>query len=237
MLENQNVVTVDVVGDSVTHGLDHCTEEETYTAQFSKMIAEKFGYASVFRYDGIQGTGISPMKMFSAPVCVSKGSGEKRIDIIKNGIGGNTVRRAINRIGDFTGVLANGKSADITFFMFGINDALKSDPKKYVTPERFYDDYKELLTLFKKSEKSEIVIMSATTNDQCIDEHVKAAERLAKENGLIYIDQNGVWNRHYDKNAEHFGQGDWLSDTPTDACHPSPKGAKAIAGEMMKYIV
>ena len=79
--------------------------------------------------------------------------------------------------------------------------------------------------------------MSATTNDQCIDEYVKVAEKIAVESKLLYIDQNRVWNEHYDKNAPNFGHGNWLSDVSWDACHPTPEGAKAIAEEMMKYIV
>ncbi len=237
MLEMKDRITIDIVGDSVTWGLNQCSENETYAAQFASMLAMKYSDVSVYRYDGIAGDELEPMKTFSEPIHVGKADSEKRIDVLKNGIGGNTVRRAINRINDFTGTLANGKTADITFFMFGINDALKTDQRKYVTPDRFYNDYQELLDMFRKNDESLIVLMSATTNDQPIEEYVKMTEILAKENGLLYIDQNKIWNAHYDKSKAHFGQGDWLSDVAYDACHPTPLGAKAIAEEMMKYVV
>ena len=201
------------------------------------MIAAKYPSVSVYRYDGITHNERKPMEKFSEPIPVSKVNCGKRIDIIKNGIGGNTVRRAINRMNDFTGILANGELADITIFMFGINDALKSDESKYVEPEKFYNDYKELLSRFEKCEKSQVVIMSATTNDQTIDEHVKMTEKISSEKNLLYIDQNKMWKEHFDENKPNFGQGDWLSDVSGDACHPTPKGAKAIAEKMMSYVV
>lgn len=229
MLEEKKHITIDIVGDSVTQGTDHCTDDETYAAQFANMLAKKYEKATVYRYDGIFGGEFLPIDHFEDAVLISTGNGKYQIDVIRNGIGGNTVRRAINRINDFTGLLANQRKADITIFMFGINDALKSDPKKYVSSSEFADDYRELLNKFKETEESEIVIMSATTNDQCIDEHVKYTKLIAEEFGVLYVDQNSVWNKHYDKNAPNFGHGDWLSDVSCDACHPTPKGAYMIA--------
>lgn len=234
MIDSRHHITIDVVGDSVTYGLNHCTAEETYTAQLAQMLADRFPESSVSRYDGVEGGEFTPMKCFDGPFKISLGSTDKTIDVIRNGIGGNTVRRAINRIQDFTGELANGRKADITVFMFGINDALKSDDKKYVLPERFLEDYRELLDSFKKTEKSEIIIMSATTNDQCIDEHVKMTELLAKEYDLPYLDQHKIWLAGYDENKPNFGFGSWLC---TDACHPSPIGAKVIASALFEMLV
>lgn len=236
MLKAKKHITIDIVGDSVTFGTDHCTNDETYTAQFAKMLANKYENAEVYRYDGIPDGEFLPMKQFSDAVSVGGENKEFRIDVIRNGIGGNTVRRAINRMTDFTGKLANGKNADITVFMFGINDALKSDEKKYVLPQKFAEDYRELLDKFIKSEKSEIVIMSATTNDQTIDEHVNMTKIVAHEYGFLYVDQNEVWNMHYDESAPNFGHGDWLSDTSFDACHPTPKGAYKIAEKLFEYV-
>lgn len=229
MLREKRHITIDIVGDSVTWGLNHCTAGETYTAQFCTMLAETYEDVSVYRYDGVSGGACCPMARFEAPVTVCARTGDRRIDVIRNGIGGNTVRRAIRRLSDFTGVLANGRRADITVFMFGINDALRSDPQKYVSPEVFAGDYRELLDRFRATETSQIVLMSATTNDQSIEDYVRQTERLAREEGCLYIDQYKVWQEHYDRRLPHFGYGDWLSDTPGDACHPTPRGAHAIA--------
>lgn len=237
MIENRRHITIDIIGDSVTCGLNHCSNEETYTAQLAKMLADRLPDVSVYRYDGIVKDGLSAMEYFDGPVKVSPGMGDKQIDVIRNGIGGNTVRRAINRIQDFTGELANGRRADVSVFMFGINDALKSDPAKYVTPEKFLEDYRELLDSFKQTEKSEIVIMSATTNDQCIDEHVKMTEVLAREYNLPYVDQHKLWQTHYDKNMPNFGHGNWLSEAPGDACHPTPEGAEVIARALLEKLL
>ena len=45
--------TFDFVGDSVTHGLNHCTADETYVAKFAKFISEKYNDRTVLRYDGV----------------------------------------------------------------------------------------------------------------------------------------------------------------------------------------
>ena len=237
LLESKDRVTIDIVGDSITWGLNHCSEDETYSAYFAGLLAEKYSYVSVYRYDGITHDELKSMERFSEPIQVSKVNCRKRIDVIKNGIGGKTVRRAINRLNDFSGTLANGETADVTFFMFGINDALKSDESKYVAPEKFYNDYKELLKKFRATEKSQIVIMSPTTNDQRIDEYAKLTKKIALENNILYIGQNELWNEHFDEDKPNFGHGDWLSGVSGDACHPTPAGARAIAEEMMRYVL
>lgn len=65
------------------------------------MPAEKFSTVSVYRYDGITNDEFENMEKLSEPIQVSNENCEKRIDVIKNEIGGNTVRCAINRIDDF----------------------------------------------------------------------------------------------------------------------------------------
>ena len=236
IIAKKDAITIQFVGDSVTYGLVHCTAEETYVARFAQMLAEKYPTVSVYRYDGRMHGELDPIERYDAPVLVHLGMGAKRIDVIRCGVCGNTVRRALNRFGDYTGTLVNGQRADLTFFMFGINDALKNDPKKYVTPEQFGKDYCELLDRFQAAEPSAVVMMSATTNDQSIDEHVAETARVARAYGLPYIDHCAVWTAHFDPTAPHFGQGDWLSDVPSDACHPSPQGARVIAQTIMDYL-
>lgn len=222
-------ITIDFVGDSVTNGLDHCCLEETYVAKFAALIARKFENYCVYRYDGVIDDALAPMKNFDGPILVSYKEKAGKIDIVKNGIGGNTIQRALNRIDDFTGVLANGKRPDVTFLMFGINDALKSDPEKYVTAEQFKSNYKMLISEVRKRNPDTFIIMlSATYNDQTIDEHCEKSKDLAREEDIPYIDLHELWLRHYNVKADNFGQGDWLANN-RDACHPTPKAAHIMA--------
>lgn len=236
MMKERKHITIDIVGDSITWGLNHCGSDETYTAQYAKMLSEKYPAAAVYRYDGIMHNALLPMESFEGPIGVNDGGGEVRIDVIRNGIGGNTVRRAIKRIDDFTGGLANGRHADITVFMFGINDALKEDASKYVTPERFAEDYRELIQSFIKTERGVIAIMSATTNGPTLGEYVERTEEVAAECGALYIDLHRVWQEHYREALPNFGFGDWLSNSPNDSCHPSVKGAHVIARTLFEHI-
>lgn len=229
-LKKNDDITIEFVGDSITHGLNHCRAEETYVAKFAMLIGKKFENYSVFRYDGVVSDALSPMKCFDGPILVSYKETGGKIDIIRNGIGGNTVQRAMNRIDDFTGTLANGKMPDIVFVMFGINDALKSDSQKYVTADKFKSNYKALLEEVKKrNPEVQIIMMGATTNDQTIEEHCKKSKELADEENIPYIDLHKLWSEHYDEKAENFGHGDWLSNNSGDACHPTPKAAYIMA--------
>ena len=230
LLSEKDIITIDVVGDSITYGLNHCTAEETYVAQFASMLAGDHPECTVNRYDGIEQGELLPMKEFAGPITMQTGTSGKVINVIRNGIGGNTVQRALNRIDDFTGVLSDGNVADITFFMFGINDALTPDPAKYVSVEQFIENYKELLKQVRdRNGGGQIVLMSATWNDFAVQAYCEAVKVLAEEEGLPFADQFAVWRDHYDEKAGHFGQGDWLSDCSYDACHPTPLGARQIA--------
>ena len=232
-LERNDDITMEFVGDSITHGLNHCREDETYVAKFALLISKRFKNYTVCRYDGVVADELSPMKSFDGPIFVSQKENQCRIDVIKNGIGGNTVMRAINRIDDFTGVLANGKAPDVIFMMFGINDALKSDSKKYVTAEQFKANYKALIAEVKKRNPNALIIMmGATTNDQTIEEHCKKSKELADEESIPYIDLHKLWSEHFDANAENFGHGDWLANDK-DACHPTPKAAHIMAENIL----
>lgn len=76
MLEKNDYITIDVVGDSITHGTNYCSLSETYVAQFAEMLAEKYPEVSVYRYDGIVETELLPMKSFSEPVEINKADGK-----------------------------------------------------------------------------------------------------------------------------------------------------------------
>ena len=121
--------------------------------------------------------------------------------------------------------------------MFGINDALKSDPKKYVTAEQFEQNYKMLLDEVKeRNPEAFIIMMSATYNDQSVDEHCKKTMALAQQENIPCIDLHELWMNHYDAEAENFGQGDWLANN-RDACHPTPKAAHIMAERILDEFI
>ena len=222
-------VTLDFVGDSVTYGLNHCRPEETYVAKVAALFAREFPMHTVYRYDGIPGGEFSPLKSFDGPVLVSLGAGAGEIHVIRNGVGGNTVLRAMNRIDDFTGVLPSGARADVITVMLGINDALLNDPAKYVTAEVYKEHYRALLTEIRHREpEAAIVMLASTDNDQTIDAHCEASRLLAEEMGIPYIDTHALWVAHRDESLGNYGHGDWLYGNG-DACHPMPKAAEITA--------
>ena len=230
-LKNGEHLTLDFVGDSVTRGTNHCTDDETYVARFAAYLAEKLSDVTVRRIDGIAPDELMPMHHFEEPRTISKGNGAV-IDVIRNGVGGNTILRAHKRIGDFTGTLANGRRPDITFMMFGINDALVTVKDRYAPPDVFKENYRNLIGAIREQNPETLfVLMTPTTNNQDVSLHAEKVRELCKEENIALIDTNALWSAHYCPDTENFGHGDWLRGG-RDACHPTPKGADATA----KYI-
>lgn len=228
------IFTLQCVGDSVTQGTNHCRPEETYTAKLASCFAEKFGDACVMRYDGRVVNELAPLDGFDGPILVRFGE-KGRINVIRNGVGGNTVARLMNRADDFTGEVA-GFRPDITTVMCGINDALAEEPKKYVTDAVFKENYRRLIGMIQKENPdTEIVLLTPSYNDSGdktesrLDPYCARVHELAKEYGLDLIDVHALWMNHLEVGGEHYGQGDWLSDCKGDMCHPSPKGAEMTA--------
>ena len=223
------------VGDSITWGLNHCNEEETYCAELARLFAKSMPEVNVVRYDGIVKQERSPLYGYSEPKTVQNGS-KGRLTLVKSGVGGDTVQRAINRFDDYAGGFINGESPDLFLLMFGINDALASDPDKFVSPEQFYNNYAVLCDMLKNSNpKAEIVLMPPTYNDggtgaqSCLDPYCEKVIELAQRNGLQYIDTHRLWMEHLIVGSDNYGQRDWLSGATGDSCHFSKKGANYTA--------
>ena len=232
-LTKNQTLTITFVGDSITWGLNHCTAEETYVACFAKEMAQAFPKAKVIRYDGTVKDEQSPLLGYNQ-VVVQKGT-EGTIHIIRSGVGGNTVMRAMARKQDFTDCLPSCTRSDYIVTMFGINDALQTDPTKYVSAEEFKENYRKLLRILKEdAPHAKLVVMSATTNDQSIDAHVQATYELVQEENVGLIDLYALWEKQYDPAKGNFGYGDWLA---TDACHPTPKSARIMGQKIFRELI
>ncbi len=241
-LNNGEDVILTFIGDSITYGCDHCTADETYCAFVSKFLAEKFPMSDVVRYDGRPQGEFDPLGCYDGPFVVHSAKGERHgsITVIRCGIGGNTVRRAVNRAEDYCGPFVKGRVADIYFTMFGINDALKNDPRKYITPDKFEEDYRELCSIIKEAAPdSKLVLMTPTYNDlgdsdkSHLEPYCDVVKFIAKEFGAHLIDLHKLWMNHLIVGTEHYGQRDWLSAKVGDSCHFSPAGSLETA----KFIV
>jgi hypothetical protein len=108
--------TVFVVGDSITAGFNATDSEHTYTACFARGLAAHFPERRVSRYDGIwyptKDHALRPLKSYEGPITVQEGT--RQLTVVRSGIGGNTVRRMLDRKEDFIGkdaVLLQGVKA------------------------------------------------------------------------------------------------------------------------------
>ncbi len=234
-INNNQDVLIMAVGDSITYGMNHCTVEETYCAELCKLFAKKYPKTLIVRYDGIVNGEFNPLKEYFGPIVINEGENGS-ITIVKSGVGGNTVRRALNRSDDYTGKFLNGKMPDIFLLMFGINDALQDDKNKFVTPDKFFEDYNELYNLLKNTNSNaKIILMTPTYNDtgmyetSGLEPYCEMVKKLAIQKGCFLIDTHKLWMEHLIIGSEHYGQREWLSGKQGDSCHFSPEGSKATA--------
>lgn len=235
-IEDGENVTICCVGDSITYGETHCRPEETYTAKLASEFSIKYPKYTICRYDGIfNGEEKQPLAGYDGPILVHSGS-EGSIEIIRSGVGGDTVARLIKRINDFTTLLPNGIKPDLITIMTGINDALQQDPDKYVLPEKFAENYRNLLNLIKnRLPDTAIVLLTPSYNchgvqkENCLEAYCDEVKKLSTDFKIPLIDVHELWMQHLISGSEHFGQRDWLSDISYDACHPTPIGAEMTA--------
>ena len=60
---------------------------------------------------------------------------------------------------------------------------------------------------------------------------------ISTEREIAVVDLHKLWMDHWVKDAENFGQGDWLNPAPDgDSCHPSDVGHEAIADEIIRCL-
>lgn len=206
-------MTLNFCGDSITFGLTHCTAEETFVACLGRLFE---GYA-VTRYDGNRPSGYPRVAEYEKIIVSTDG---EPLELIRNGVGGETVKRALERVDQLSGVMPNGREPDYTFLMYGINDAASDNPEKYAPPAVFKEQYRRLLEeLRQRNPHTTFILMTPTYNVLSVEEHAAFVRLLAQEMGLLLIDLNLFWA----KNA----QNDWL--LPPDTCHPTPTAASAMA--------
>ncbi len=237
--------TIFVLGDSITEGARATNAENTYTAVFARGLASHYEKSdrTVIRYDGQRypssDAELLPLKDYGTPTILHSGT-DQTITVVRSGIGGNTVQRLLNRKADFIGKEIDGRTADLYIIMAGINDALSSDPKKFVLPEVYRSHLNILLDELKKGTPSaDLILMTPTYNDKGeepisrLDPYADAMLAVAKERSVPVIDLHKMWMEHLEIGGENFGQGDWLSGVSGDKCHPGDIGHAVIGNAIL----
>lgn len=199
-------------------------------------FAIKYPKHTIWRCDGIfKGEEKQPLAGYDGPILVHSGS-EGNIEIIRSGVRGDTVARLIKRINDFTTLLPNGAKPELLTIMVGINDALQQDLDKYVLPEKFEENYRNLLNLLKnRLPDTAIVLLTPTYNchgileESCLEAYCDKMRKLSSDSRVPLIDVHELWMQHLIPGSEHFRQHDWLSEISYDACHPTPIGVEMTA--------
>ncbi len=231
-----------VIGDSLTEGQGASDPERfDYTAKFAEKLAERMPEKSVYRIDGKRNNDataiIYPNKGKHVPVQRVSGTSDE-IVIARCGIGGNTVKRIINRSHDFIGKELRGVTGDLFIIMSGINDSSAGNAEKYASPPAYKTQLNKLLDMiYAEHPEADIILMTPTycgNDGRTLDMYAKQMKDVAAERGIALIDQHQLWMDHWLKGAPNYGQGDWLAEG--DSCHPTDIGYEAMADYMIKCL-
>ncbi len=231
-----------VIGDSLTEGQGASDPERfDYTAKFAEKLAERIPEKSVYRIDGKRNNDataiIYPNKGKHVPVQRVSGTSDE-IVVTRCGIGGNTVKRIINRSHDFVGKELRGVTGDLFIIMSGINDSSAGNAEKYASPPAYKTQLNELLDMiYAEHPEADVILMTPTycgNDGRTLDMYAKQMKDVAAERGIALIDQQQLWMDHWLKGAPNYGQGDWLAEG--DSCHPTDIGHEAIADYMIKCL-
>lgn len=242
-IEQGRQTMIITVGDSITWGRTYCADDETYTAKFAQLVARKYPDLGVIRYDGTYPKENGPIESYGKRILVQAGAEKQTVTVVRSGVGGDTVSRALRRIDDFTGYVVDNRRPDLLILMFGVNDALAADPDKFVSAEQFAENYRELLNqLDKKADGAEFVLMTPTYNDSgdtrfsCLDPYVQKVKEIAEERHCLLIDLHAMWMEHLQVGSAHYGQRDWLGAADGDSTHPTPLAAERMAQKIIQAI-
>ncbi len=238
MVESREFVLV-TLGDSITLGALSSSAEHTYTACLARALGAKMPEKTVLRYDGKQVDELLPLGGFGEAVFVQQGR-KGKLTVVRCGVGGNTVRRLLNRRDDYAGRKFEGRAGDLFTVCLGINDSLKKDPAKYVTTEQYKSDLCELVDLLAKTNpKADLIFMTPTyhhdgsTPDSDLTPYAEVMKEVAADREIPLIDLHRKWMEHMVVGGELYGQGDWLK---SDKCHPSDVGHAKMAEQIMEEL-
>lgn len=238
-LETSNDFTIFFVGDSLTEGFRATSDGNTYVAKVAQGLALRYPDKRMIRYDGKRHSSkdaeLLPLFTYGDPIEIQNGS-NGTVTVVRSGVGGNTVQRMLDRKNDFIGYELDGRKSDLFFINVGINDALITDPRKYVTSADFDKNLNLLLDEIEiGAPYADIILMTPTFNDlgdtpySHLEPYADVMRSVAAKRSIPLIDLHKVWMDHLTVGGENFGQGDWLSGVKNDACHPSDAGHAAIA--------
>lgn len=223
------------VGDSVTEGHGASSPDFTFTAQFAKMLGEQFSDKTILRIDGEKNSDKTAIIYPETSITVQNGTNGK-ITVVRCGIGGDTIKKITDRSTDFIGKEIDGQTGNLFIISSGINDAGMNNPQTYAPPAKYAQNINALLDkIYATHPDADIILMTPTYfgDGTTLDKYSDAMKKVAADRNVAIIDQHQLWMDHKVEGAEHYGQGDWLTN---DDCHPSDIGCEAMAKEMIRAL-
>jgi lysophospholipase L1-like esterase len=246
------------VGDSITVGYNSTgTVGANFVQRMGVLIGQQLApKASVQRYDpnAYGSLNDNAINGWNGPTVIGTtaeaGSSSQVIQIVNNGVSGDTVQRVLRRFGNLTGWTP---VIDCHIIYLGINDSLTTDGTKFVDPDSFYSGIRALLDIIRNYyPQSDLVVCTQHHNDQPeagnggsivantykLENYAMATRRAAAELGVALVDLRQKWADHFNPNDPNFAANDGYRDSIDTSggnhTHPTDTGHQAIAEEIFK---
>lgn len=238
MRESRNYLILSV-GDSLTEGQRASGAENTYTAVFTRGLAQRFSDRTVVRIDGKRVE--SRIDRFIRTVVQEQPEENGKITVVRSGYGGNTVQRLLNRREDFIAHPYEDTDADLFLISVGINDSIFWMEEKFVTPLQYKENLRTLLLLIRENHPNADVVFITPTcyaygehGTNIVGPYAAVMLALAEEEKVPCLDMHKIWTDHRLPGERNFGYGDWLYDG--DRAHPGDIGHAAFGEELLRFL-
>lgn len=249
-------VVIHFIGDSITVGYN---SGSTVGAGFVQRMGVLIGQqivpdARVDRYDPDSYGSLDDAAItgWNGPTTIQSPShgSNQTVQIVNNGVSGDTVQRVLRRFGNLTGWTPK---IDLLVVYLGINDSLTNASSKFVTPDDFKSAMRSLVEILRNYyPQAEVVLCTQHANDQpdagfegvadpgqyTLEMYAHATRQAALETGTALVDLRQSWADARDPNnlgnSSDGYPSSWLNNNGGNHTHPSDQGHQAIAEEMIK---
>ncbi len=238
--------TILCVGDEVTVGYNATgAPQGGWVARLATSLAVALPAARVVRYDpsGYATTLDAPIPSWTA-VALQQGPGSsaQQVSVINAGVTGDTVLRALRRMGNLTAASWN-PPPDLYIVSLGLGE-MSADPARAGGAADFGGQLSGLVNVLRGGASgggnggAEVLLCTPHVGPPGSnpDDYAAAVRAVAAATGCGLIDLRGLWQDCLDPSAANDGYGAWLDTSAGNHTWPTDAGHIAIGDEVFRAV-
>ncbi len=236
--------TILCVGDEVTVGYNATgAPQGGWVARLATNLAVALPTARVTRYDptGYATTLDGAIPSWTA-LALQQGAGPaaQQVSVINAGVTGDTVLRALRRVGNLTAA-SWSPPPDCYIVSLGLGE-MSADPTRAVGAADIGGQLSGLVNVLRGGASgggnggAEVLLCTPHAGPPGAnpDDYAAAVRAVAAATGCGVIDLRGLWQDHLDPAAANDGYGAWLDSSAGNHTRPTDAGHAAIGDEVFR---